>query len=205
MPRARRTRSRRISGCGRRTASTSPGRGTTPARSSGTSGRATGTRPGQCFGRSSRPASRKRVCGQSAAGRRRGRCRFDRRPRGPRVRPGRRNACRNGSGTRPAATRRRRCTAGYRDPTACAGADEIPARVEVHRAAFAPSKLTVEKYERLQTMPHYTTEDDLVVEAPDGSLAAFAMAGGIRRPTSASSSPSARIPSTSAAASRGRS
>ena len=37
-------------------------------------------------------------------------------------------------------------------------------------------RLTVEKYERLQTLPHYRTEDDLVVEAPDGSLAAFAMA-----------------------------
>ena len=57
-----------------------------------------------------------------------------------------------------------------------AGSDEIPARVEVHRAAFAPSKLTVEKYERLQTLPHYRTDDDLVVEGPDGSLAAFAMA-----------------------------
>ncbi len=65
--------------------------------------------------------------------------------------------------------------AGYRIRP-LAGPDEIPARVEVHRAAFAPSKLTVEKYERLQTMPHYTTDDDLVVEAPDGSLAAFAMA-----------------------------
>ena len=57
-----------------------------------------------------------------------------------------------------------------------AGPEEIPARVDVHRAAFTPSKLTVERYERLQTLPHYRTEDDLVVEAPDGSLAAFAMA-----------------------------
>ena len=57
-----------------------------------------------------------------------------------------------------------------------AGPDEIPARVEVHRAAFAPSRMTVEKYERLLTMPHYRIEDDLVVEAPDGTLAAFAMA-----------------------------
>ena len=57
-----------------------------------------------------------------------------------------------------------------------AGAEEIRARVEVHRAAFTPSRLTVEKYRRLFTLPHYRLEDDLVVEAPDGSLAAFAMA-----------------------------
>ena len=54
--------------------------------------------------------------------------------------------------------------------------DEIPARVEIHRAAFTPSRLTVEKYERLQTLPHYRPDDDLVVEAPDGAFAAFAMA-----------------------------
>jgi mycothiol synthase len=64
---------------------------------------------------------------------------------------------------------------GYRIRS-LAGPAEIPARVDVHRAAFMPSKLTVEKYERLQTLPHYRTDDDLVVEAPDGSLAAFAMA-----------------------------
>jgi mycothiol synthase len=56
------------------------------------------------------------------------------------------------------------------------GADEIPARVEIHRAAFAPSEMTVEKYTRLTTLPHYSFKDDLVVEAPDGVLAAFAMA-----------------------------
>ena len=64
---------------------------------------------------------------------------------------------------------------GYRIRS-LAGPDEIPARVAVHRAAFTPSKLTIEKYERLLTVPHYRLEDDLVVEAPDGSLAAFAMA-----------------------------
>lgn len=65
--------------------------------------------------------------------------------------------------------------AGYGIRT-MARSEEISARVEVHRAAFTPSKLTDEKYERLQTLPHYRTDDDLVVEAPDGSLAAFAMA-----------------------------
>jgi mycothiol synthase len=55
------------------------------------------------------------------------------------------------------------------------GADEFAARVELHRAAFPKSRLTAEKYERLLTVPHYRFEDDLVVEAPDGTLAAFAL------------------------------
>ena len=55
------------------------------------------------------------------------------------------------------------------------GPHEFPARVALHRAAFPTSRLTVEKYERLLTVPHYSLDDDLVVEAPDGSLAAFAL------------------------------
>jgi ribosomal protein S18 acetylase RimI-like enzyme len=55
------------------------------------------------------------------------------------------------------------------------GPAEFPARVEAHRAAFAPSKMTVEKYALLPGLPHYRLEHDLVVEAPDGSIAAFAM------------------------------
>lgn len=55
-------------------------------------------------------------------------------------------------------------------------ASEFAARVDLHRAAFSASRLSVEKYERLATCPHYRLEDDLVVEAPDGSLAAFALA-----------------------------
>ncbi len=55
------------------------------------------------------------------------------------------------------------------------GPEDIPARVEVHRAAFAPSRMTVEKYEVLTRQPHYAFDRDIVVEAPDGSLAAFAM------------------------------
>lgn len=64
---------------------------------------------------------------------------------------------------------------GYRIQ-ALAGPADLPARVAAHRAAFSPSRLTVEKYERLTTLPHYRYEDDLVVVAPDGSFAAFAMA-----------------------------
>ena len=55
------------------------------------------------------------------------------------------------------------------------GPDEFQVRVALHRAAFTSSRLTVEKYERLLTVPHYRLEDDLVVEAADGSFAAFAL------------------------------
>jgi ribosomal protein S18 acetylase RimI-like enzyme len=55
------------------------------------------------------------------------------------------------------------------------GEDEFAARVDLHRAAFPTSRLTEEKYARLLTVPHYRLEDDLVVEAPDGTLAAFAL------------------------------
>jgi ribosomal protein S18 acetylase RimI-like enzyme len=55
------------------------------------------------------------------------------------------------------------------------GPEEFEARVAVHRAAFPTSRLTVEKYERLLTVPNYRLEDDLVVEGPDGRLAAFAL------------------------------
>ena len=63
---------------------------------------------------------------------------------------------------------------GYR-VRALAGPEEIPARVEVHRAAFAPSKMTVEKYAICVDQDHYAYERDVVVEAPDGSFAAFTM------------------------------
>lgn len=65
--------------------------------------------------------------------------------------------------------------AGYRVRT-MTGPDEIPARVEVHRSAFAPSRMTVEKYAILVAGDHYAYERDVVVEAPDGSFAAFTMA-----------------------------
>jgi ribosomal protein S18 acetylase RimI-like enzyme len=55
------------------------------------------------------------------------------------------------------------------------GPEEFPARVALHRAAFPASRLSVEKYERLLTVPHYRLENDRVIEAPDGSLAAYAL------------------------------
>ena len=56
-----------------------------------------------------------------------------------------------------------------------AGPAEVPARVEVHRAAFAPSRMTVEKYGILVELWPYAYDLDAVVEAPDGTFAAFTM------------------------------
>ena len=53
------------------------------------------------------------------------------------------------------------------------GEDDVPGRVEAQTAAFAPSKMTVEKYALLPGLDHYRREHDLVIEAPDGSIAAF--------------------------------
>lgn len=63
---------------------------------------------------------------------------------------------------------------GYR-LRAMHGPDDIEARVAVHRAAFAPSKMTAEKYRILVAQDHYDWSHDVVIEAPDGSFAAFAM------------------------------
>ncbi len=61
---------------------------------------------------------------------------------------------------------------GYR-VRSLAGVHEIPARVEVHREAFTPSRMTEEKYNLLVGLPHYRMDLDLLVTAPDGSFAAF--------------------------------
>lgn len=53
------------------------------------------------------------------------------------------------------------------------GEEDLEARVAVHRDAFAPSRMTVEKHRRVMSLPTYQPELDLVVEAPDGSFAAF--------------------------------
>jgi len=54
------------------------------------------------------------------------------------------------------------------------GPEDIPARVEVHRAAFAPSRMTVEKYAIATQQAHYSFDLDIVLEAADGSFAAAA-------------------------------
>ena len=56
------------------------------------------------------------------------------------------------------------------------GDEDVAARVEVHRAAFAPSRMTVEKHRAVVQARCYVPELDLVAVAPDGSFAAFALA-----------------------------
>lgn len=55
------------------------------------------------------------------------------------------------------------------------GDDEVEARVAVHRAAFAPSRMTVEKHRAVMAAPTYRRDLDLVAVAPDGTLAAYAL------------------------------
>jgi ribosomal protein S18 acetylase RimI-like enzyme len=55
------------------------------------------------------------------------------------------------------------------------GPDDFPARVEVHRAAFAPSRMTVEKHATLLGVDHYALGRDIVLESGDGTFAAFAI------------------------------
>ena len=48
-------------------------------------------------------------------------------------------------------------------------------RVALHRAVWAPSKLTEDRYRRVTQAWPYRTELDCVVEAPDGSFAAYVL------------------------------
>ncbi len=56
---------------------------------------------------------------------------------------------------------------------AFAGEEEIEARVNVHRSAFHPSRMTVEKHRRVMASPTYRRELDLMAVAPDGAPAAY--------------------------------
>jgi ribosomal protein S18 acetylase RimI-like enzyme len=64
---------------------------------------------------------------------------------------------------------------GYRI-RAVAGAEEVEARVAVHRAAFHPSRMTVAKHLAVMNSPTYRRELDLVAIAPDGAFAAYTIA-----------------------------
>lgn len=52
---------------------------------------------------------------------------------------------------------------------------ELERRVAVHRDAFAPSKMTVEKHQVVRRTETYRPELDLVVVAPDDSFAAYCL------------------------------
>jgi ribosomal protein S18 acetylase RimI-like enzyme len=56
------------------------------------------------------------------------------------------------------------------------GEEELLPRVEVHRVVWAPSRVVPESYGRLMREWPYRADLDFVVEAPDGSLAAFCLA-----------------------------
>lgn len=53
------------------------------------------------------------------------------------------------------------------------GVEEVAARVAAHRDAFAPSRMTEAKHLAVMASPTYRPDLDLVVEAPDGTIAAY--------------------------------
>jgi ribosomal protein S18 acetylase RimI-like enzyme len=55
------------------------------------------------------------------------------------------------------------------------GDEDVDARVEMHRAAFSPSRVVPASYRRLMRAWPYRPELDQVAVAPDGSFAAFCL------------------------------
>jgi ribosomal protein S18 acetylase RimI-like enzyme len=56
------------------------------------------------------------------------------------------------------------------------GGDDFRKRVEIHRAVWAPSRVTEEVYRRVTKAWPYRADLDCVVEAPDGRLASYCLA-----------------------------
>ncbi|WP_051794145.1 N-acetyltransferase [Kibdelosporangium aridum] len=54
-------------------------------------------------------------------------------------------------------------------------ADDVARRVEVHRAAWHPSRVTVESYRNVMAAWPYRSSLDWAVEAPDGRFAAYCL------------------------------
>jgi ribosomal protein S18 acetylase RimI-like enzyme len=65
--------------------------------------------------------------------------------------------------------------AGYRLRT-MRGDDDVERRVEVHRAAFEPSRVTVESYRNVMRTWPYRADLDCIAESADGTFAAYALA-----------------------------
>ena len=63
---------------------------------------------------------------------------------------------------------------GYRLRTVEPG--DLERRVELHRVVWAPSRVTVESFVNVQAAWPYRSDLDCVVEAPDGSFAAYCLA-----------------------------
>jgi len=55
------------------------------------------------------------------------------------------------------------------------GEDDFRKRVEVHRAVWAPSRLTAAVYRRVTQVWPYRADLDCVLEAPDGTFAAYVL------------------------------
>jgi ribosomal protein S18 acetylase RimI-like enzyme len=68
----------------------------------------------------------------------------------------------------------RRLPDGFRFRTV--SEDDLARRVEVHRLVWHPSRVTEESYANVMRAWPYRTDLDCVVEAPDGRLAAYALA-----------------------------